>query len=72
MRRFGVIVSLFILPALLCVGSVAFGIHPTLMTIAAASVIKLSLEDTLDGPAAEILFLPLAPRVRLRAQVVAT
>jgi AAA family ATP:ADP antiporter len=66
--RFGIVHSLLILPALMLVGSAACFFYPVVMTLAITNGARISLTETLDLPARELLFLPLAQRVRLRAQ----
>lgn len=66
--RFGIVSSLLILPALMLFGSIACFSYPVVITCAVTNGVRISLTETLDLPARELLFLPLAPRVRLRAQ----
>ena len=66
--RFGIVSSLLILPALMLAGSAACFLYPVVITCAVTNGVRISLTETLDLPARELLFLPLAHRIRLRAQ----
>jgi len=66
--RFGIVKSLLILPTLMLVGSAECFFYPVVMTLAITNGLRISLTETLDLPSRELLFLPLAQRVRLRAQ----
>jgi ATP/ADP translocase/HEAT repeat protein len=66
--RFGIVSSLLILPALMLLGSIACFVYPVVLTYAVTNGVRISLTETLDLPARELLFLPLAHRIRLRAQ----
>ncbi len=66
--RFGIVRSLLILPTLMLVGSAECFFYPVVMTCAITNGTRISLTETLDLPSRELLFLPLAQRVRLRAQ----
>jgi AAA family ATP:ADP antiporter len=66
--RFGIVKSLLILPTLMLVGSAECFLYPVVMTCAITNGVRISLTETLDLPSRELLFLPLAQRVRLRAQ----
>jgi len=68
LSRCGIIKSMLLLPGLLVLSSAAALASPTLMMAAASNFILLTLSETLDMPAQELLFLPLSPRLRLRAQ----
>src|SRR5262249_137376 len=68
LQRFGIIPSLIIMPARLTVGAAGFFVHPPLLVASAAAFINISLEETLDLSARELLCLPLAARMRVRAQ----
>ncbi|HEX7481765.1 MAG TPA: cyclic nucleotide-binding domain-containing protein [Polyangiales bacterium] len=76
LHRLGIINCLLILPlalgaasSLLVVGSFRdfFGL-PLLSFSAATNFLRLTIFETLDLPSRELLFLPLPPRIRLRAQ----
>jgi len=66
--RWGIVKSLLILPTLMLVGSAECFFYPVVMTLAITNGARISLTETLDLPSRELLFLPLAQRVRLRAQ----
>ncbi|MBI5883874.1 MAG: cyclic nucleotide-binding domain-containing protein [Elusimicrobia bacterium] len=68
LNRLGIMKCLMILPVLLAASSVAaFGL-PTLMMVALSNFLLLTLAETLEQPAEELLFLPLPKRLRIRAQ----
>lgn len=68
LRRFGIVKSLMVLPALLCLSSGVFYLHPTFMAAVAGNFMRLTFLETLDEPTQELLFLPLPSRLRVRAQ----
>ncbi len=76
LHRLGIINCLMILPLalaavslLLLAGSLrGFVLVPLLSFCACANFLRLTISETLDIPSRELLFLPLPPRIRLRAQ----
>ena len=71
LRKFGILSSLMINAILALLVIFAFALHPTLMLIALANIARYAFSETLDVPARELLYFPLAGRLRERAQTFA-
>ena len=77
LRQLGIINCLMILPAIHAIMSLVFystgyGFFAgyTLLIIASANFFRIILSDSLDLPSRELLFLPLPPSIRVRAQAI--
>ena len=69
LRKLGPIKGLLILPFLLLISSVASAFYSHVLIVwASINFVRVSLSETLDMPARELLFLPLPKRLRLRTQ----
>lgn len=71
LRRFGLMNSNFALPVLLLLTGSLFALNPTFSFVAIMLFVFLTLDQTLDQLIHEVMFLPLATRLRIHAQAFA-
>lgn len=71
LKKVGILNSLLINASLAVIAILAFIAHPSLALIAIANIARYTFSETLDIPARELLYFPLAGRLRERAQTFA-